>query len=295
MSSQEPSRWDSRSENPGHAEQLPPMGWYPDPGGSEKERYWDGSRWTRNLRAPREVAAPAARHDRQSGRPETLDPLRTQGTHKVVRRRSADDPQPTAPAPRRQEPYPGGQYPSERSREALTSDGVPLAGWWWRVLATIIDMALVWVVVAIVMHGQFSTFMTRYMNLATQNLGSYNAIIQAVSGDQQLLAASMAITRGTIIGQIVYQFAMLAICSASVGQLVCRLRVVEVDHGQEHRRLRWWRALLRAAVWGAVEFVSQTTLGLLELFSYLMPLWQRRRQTIHDLVGGTQVIRLPRD
>ena len=30
----------------------PPMGWYPDPAGSEQERYWDGERWTRNLRNP---------------------------------------------------------------------------------------------------------------------------------------------------------------------------------------------------------------------------------------------------
>jgi len=29
-------------------------------------------------------------------------------------------------------------------------------------------------------------------------------------------------------------------------------------------------------------------------FSYLMPLWQRSRQTIHDTVAGTQVVRPPR-
>jgi hypothetical protein len=31
-------------------EHLPPAGWYPDPGGSEKERWWDGRGWSEHLR-----------------------------------------------------------------------------------------------------------------------------------------------------------------------------------------------------------------------------------------------------
>ncbi len=28
---------------------LPPAGWYPDPGGTPKQRYWDGNSWTEHL------------------------------------------------------------------------------------------------------------------------------------------------------------------------------------------------------------------------------------------------------
>ena len=35
-------------------------------------------------------------------------------------------------------------------RRAVTADGVPLAGWWWRVLATVIDAMITSTVVGIV-------------------------------------------------------------------------------------------------------------------------------------------------
>lgn len=41
-----------------HAPTAPPAAWYPDPGGSPQERYWNGDSWTRNLRDPQQTARP---------------------------------------------------------------------------------------------------------------------------------------------------------------------------------------------------------------------------------------------
>lgn len=37
-----------------------PAGWYPDPNGTQQQRYWDGSQWTEHYAAPSGGAAPAA-------------------------------------------------------------------------------------------------------------------------------------------------------------------------------------------------------------------------------------------
>ncbi|WP_375399251.1 DUF2510 domain-containing protein [uncultured Amnibacterium sp.] len=39
---------------------LPPAGWFPDPSGSGRQRYWDGTAWTEHTAETRPAAAPAA-------------------------------------------------------------------------------------------------------------------------------------------------------------------------------------------------------------------------------------------
>jgi len=36
----------------GRPPDMPPAAWYPDPGGSSSERWWDGRGWTTHLRPP---------------------------------------------------------------------------------------------------------------------------------------------------------------------------------------------------------------------------------------------------
>ncbi|MSS45946.1 RDD family protein [Cutibacterium sp. WCA-380-WT-3A] len=255
----------------------PPMGWYPDPAGSDQERYWDGERWTRNLRNPPD---PQPRHG-VGHVPETLAPVS----------RVPSSPRPVVATARR-----SGSDESQ-DKKGLTADGVPLAGWWWRALSTIIDALVVWIVVAVTMRDTIASIVHGYQQFLGDSMRAINAGANPadVITTQSLMQAEFVndmsnLVGAVIVSQAIYQFIMLTACAGSVGQLICGLRVVTVGKGKENRRLVWWRALIRAAAWACVEIGNQFIV-LLTPFSYLMPLWQRSRQTIHDAVAGTQVIR----
>ena len=262
----------------------PPMGWYPDPAGSDQERYWDGERWTRNLRNPPDPQPrPGVGHV-----PETLAPVS----------RVPSSPRPNAAVSRRGD-VDRSQSPAQ-SRWGSTADGVPLAGWWWRALSTIIDAVLVWIVVGLTMHETVASIVDGYQTFLATSMRAVNAGASPsdVVTMQSLMKAGFVsdlsnLVGAVIISQAIYQFIMLAACAGSVGQLICGLRVVTLNKGKEHRRLVWWRALIRATVWACVEIGNQAIV-LLTPFSYLMPLWQRPRKPIHDAVAGTQVVRPPR-
>lgn len=56
----------------GHSPPVPAAGWYPDPGGSEQLRYWDGASWTERLKEPQPAstaagAEPVPEEDRTNG------------------------------------------------------------------------------------------------------------------------------------------------------------------------------------------------------------------------------------
>ncbi|MDN6624553.1 MAG: RDD family protein, partial [Acidipropionibacterium jensenii] len=172
---------------------------------------------------------------------------------------------------------------------------VPLAGWWWRVLASLIDQAVIWTIVSILLRDQWQAYMTALVKVTAEYTNPAQ-LLSALQKDPNLMVTAgltgplYTLMIYAIFGQAIYQFVMLVACSASLGQLIAGLRVVEVGKGREHSRLIWWRAAVRALTWGIVEVVN-IYLGMLTVLSYLMPLFQRRRQTLHDLAGGTQVIR----
>ncbi|MBD4445965.1 RDD family protein, partial [Xanthomonas citri pv. citri] len=66
------------------------------------------------------------------------------------------------------------QSPAQ-SRWGSTADGVPLAGWWWRVLSTIIDAVLVWIVVGLTMHETVASIVDGYQTFLATSMRAVNA------------------------------------------------------------------------------------------------------------------------
>lgn len=50
------------------SEQQTPAGWYPDPGNSSRQRYWDGAQWTEQVSPPDAMSADEAAAYRSRGK-----------------------------------------------------------------------------------------------------------------------------------------------------------------------------------------------------------------------------------
>ena len=56
-----------------HSDSTPPRGWYPDPAGPRRERYWDGVRWTQVVRQAEVVTVKPVTNTRQKSADPALD------------------------------------------------------------------------------------------------------------------------------------------------------------------------------------------------------------------------------
>ncbi len=234
-------------------------GWHPDPvppqfGQPAQLRYWDGTRWT-------EHTAPAQ------------PPAATQ--------------QYAAPPV-----YGGARLP------ATTPDGVPLAGWWQRVLALVIDSVLIGIVGAIIALPWLRDAWDIYADwiddaLRTSDAGTTGSIDTAQL--QRDLARPLA-----IIGAInlalgfCYHVGFLMWRQATPGKLVLGLRVrLRERPGPMPLAtvLLRWVGQFGPGIFSLIPYVGSIT-ALYSLLDYLWPLWDDKKQAIHDKIAKTNVVRL---
>lgn len=234
-----------------------PPGWYADPAappsGPVWWRWWDGTRWTDHV-------------------------------------------------------APGHQGPVERG--PTTADGVPLAGWWWRVLAYLVDV-LVLAIPNVVLTLPAQLDLQRQMQELTRELEDDSA-----AGTPPDLGAFFADYVEVLRDNAVVMFLPAAVLAtayfagmwrwrgATVGQLVTGLRVRPVARPG---RPTWVMAIVRVAVLallpsaimvlsllsgsGTVLLVGYVVALLLQLLNVVWPLWDDRRQALHDKAAGTVVVR----
>lgn len=233
-----------------------PAGWYPDPAQTHpaRQRYWDGTGWTEHTHDP----APAV--------PTAASPA------------SAPPPFPSyaayAPAP-----------PLYVAPPATTPDGVPLAGWWWRVLARVLDgfimIPLYALVVVPVIASQWDSLRqwaddTRYAADHGLPAPPAPAVFNLTSGPGITLWLSV------LAIAVVYEIVFLLWKQATPGKLLVGLRV----------RRRESPDLPAGAVFARVGIVLLGQLcGLFTLLDDLWPLWDDKKQALHDKVARTNVVR----
>ncbi|GAB3624066.1 hypothetical protein GCM10027418_21500 [Mariniluteicoccus endophyticus] len=267
-----------------------PAGWYADPAKAGQERYWDGWNWMRQTRplegavAPQPGTGTYAGPGRPGGQPFQQAPQQPQW----------QNPQQGSWQGQQQPPWQGqGQWPAQAYGRAVpaTADGMPLAGWWFRVLAMVIDSFVVSVVGEVV--GAVTGFSAKVSAATTAMMAELQT---GLSGGgpidyQQLISTLMVPEYYWMLAInallfVVYHALMLRFRGATLGKMACGLRVVPAGLGRHTGGLPWTVSIVRPLVY---QVFNQ--LGVVQLVDVLFPLWDRDKQSLHDKIVKTQVVR----
>lgn len=291
----------------------PQPGWYPDPADPARQRYWAGDAWTAETRAlapDSPAVAPMPAH---------TDPYARYA-------QGATNTAPYAPQPDQAMPaYPPAASQTHYTQQfaghgPTTADGVPLSGWWWRVLASVIDSLVLGVLAAIYMpfipnlRSGLSDWTNDLFDWAFQGSADPNTMPLLSDPSYHLATAFTTYTVVSLVVTCVYVIVMLSLTGATLGMLACGLRVVPVDKGLAPRRLPLAPVLLRlvfytlipqalsliglismlhATSWTSMSATSPfSAIGsVYMLINVLWAAWDKKRQCLHDKAARTQVIR----
>lgn len=237
-----------------YSQTQPPPGWYPDPATSGQERYWDGMAWTNQVRLVPQQAMPQQAWQQSWGQ------------------------------------TPAG-YQLQPSFVAATADGVPLAGWWSRAGALIIDNLVMFAVVGIVTIP-FASQLTAGFTMWFDDLLAYSSAGGTSVPDYTdprygIVGPYMAIALISLVLQLGYTVSMQTAKGATLGMLALGLRVVPTGRGREHNGLSFGTSLGRN-----VAYILISAIIVFDLVNVLLPLMNQRRQTLHDMLAKTQVVRI---
>ena len=240
------------------------------PGQPAQLRYWDGTRWTEHV-APAQAQAPASQPVAAGGPPGAYG-----GTYGA--------------------PYqPGTQVYGGPKQPATTPDGVPLAGWWQRVLAFVIDSIVIGIVAAIVsipwlreVYDSYRVWIDEAFRTAdTGGTIDPGSLQGDVAGPLAIIGAiNLALGFAYHVGFLMWK-------QATPGKLVLGLRVRRRDEPGPmplSTVLLRWVGQFGIGIIGLVPVVG--TIGsLYSLLDSLWPLWDDKKQALHDKLGKTNVVR----
>jgi len=240
-----------------------PAGWYPDPSDQAQLRWWDGSDWTQHTHSapPAQVA---------------LTKAPPQPDHRQQH-----------PYPN-QQPYPGQPYPGQhgdgpsRVKAIATPDGQALAGLGYRLGARLLDGLFIGIITVLAGWQLFERLFRLSLANADAGAGDLAASV-ALAQSPEMLAISAGLTTIFLAVSAVYTILPLKFYGATPGKLICGIRV---RHWEKPGLPSWGQAILRWVTSDAIgSYVPFYTVA-----DYAFPLFDRRKQALHDKLGRTVVV-----
>ena len=282
-----------------------PSGWYDDPQDPHQLRYWDGVVWTGHV-SPK--VSPTVERSTigmpygvipAAARPQSPGSQGAQGT-------------PTAQgghgSPQDGQGQPGGQWPAYgqgpgslggqqlgwQSHPVTTPDGVLLSGWWKRVLARIIDEFIISIVALPLVFAPMKRATDVFREYIQQVVAATKAGSSTMPAQPtaQLVGPIIEVSLIVLALYLVYEITFLTRTGATIGRRVVGISVRLRDKVGPPPLVA---VLKRTAVKEGGSLVgSVPVLGSLgSLFSMvdvLWPLWDDKKQAIHDKVAATNVV-----
>lgn len=184
-------------------------------------------------------------------------------------------------------------------KPSATPDGRPLAGWGRRLAAYTLDWLVTTSLAAVLgvpWLRQVVDAYRDYWDEVTSAAEAGRSVPPGTSfelyGDLLVPAAVLAVIASSV--GLVYHVGMWRWRSATLGMLALGIRVGTWE--QPTARLAWRPALVRwATFYGAnllgVIPLAGSVVGIYVLLAGLWPLWDARRQGLHDKAAGTVVVR----
>lgn len=272
-----------------------PSGWYDDPSDPSSLRYWDGILWT----------------DRTVPKTSPTAGASTIG-HAVDPYAASSHPAPSgpglAPYPPGQ-PTPYGQPPAGRDYGAAptyqwrpagptTPDGVPLAQWWQRLVAALIDGVVLTVIGFALSFPWLRDFFVWYVDFLEKTASGPAATdLTVVFSDiaEQMAGYLVPITLIQATVALVYHVAFLSRNGASLGKMALSIRVRRTGRPGP---LTLLEATRRQALQFALTLIGLvpiigSVLGLVSSLDQAWLLWDPRRQCLHDKIADTVVEQKP--
>ena len=185
--------------------------------------------------------------------------------------------------------------PGYGGKASTTPDGQPLAGWWRRVAAQVLDGLILFPLGFLAAFPWWKEVWTTYADFIEETIDASDAgrpAPNAMDLQGELFGTLLTIALISLVLNFAYVVGFLAWKQATPGKLALGLRVRRRDVAGPMPLgviLRRWAVVGLPSLVGLVPFVGSIG-SLVILLDYLWPLWDDQRQAIHDKVAGTNVV-----